>query len=452
MKPLFGIRRSVSSTLFFSYLLLILLSASFFTIFSYFYAADVLRRNAIESLRDLSVSVTGTLDGELQKMNNVSINVTFSGLFKQLVTAHLGFPVVARNQEERGRKYLNAAELVDVMEAIIGPFKPVPQINYYDLRGEMIGAGVYSQSAALLVYDVPWLSQIELSTGLKRFSRPHRDPLLERVFPLYENQNYISLYRAYFDEYRQPLGIIEVKQFTDTIFRSLATQTSQVLVFDETGALLFPFDARTASGSYRSVAGARDGEILTLEDPATGRRRIATVRTSVQSQWRVVVSQEERTLLKPVRDFSRLLLSFSLLLFLAAVLIASRLSRRLTTPLRAMHEAVSALDWQAVSSGAQPEVVSDLNELEELQLAFQGMQAKLRQSMDEVLEARTHEIQATMLALQSQMDPHFIYNMLTTIGIMAEEGMGEEIARSVEHLTHLLRYISSGKSSVVTIG
>jgi two-component system sensor histidine kinase YesM len=56
-----------------------------------------------------------------------------------------------------------------------------------------------------------------------------------------------------------------------------------------------------------------------------------------------------------------------------------------------------------------------------------------------------------MLALQSQMDPHFIYNMLTTIGIMAEEGMGEEIARSVEHLTHLLRYISSGKSSVVTI-
>jgi two-component system, sensor histidine kinase YesM len=96
-------------------------------------------------------------------------------------------------------------------------------------------------------------------------------------------------------------------------------------------------------------------------------------------------------------------------------------------------------------------VASDLNELEELQLAFQKMQAKLKQTMDEVLEARTHEIQATMLALQSQMDPHFVYNMLTTIGIMAEEGMVEEIAGSVEHLTHLLRYISSGKSAVVTI-
>jgi hypothetical protein len=57
-----------------------------------------------------------------------------------------------------------------------------------------------------------------------------------------------------------------------------------------------------------------------------------------------------------------------------------------------------------------------------------------------------------MLALQAQMDPHFVYNMLATIGIMAEEGMVREIAESVEHLTHLLRYISSGKSSVVTLG
>jgi two-component system sensor histidine kinase YesM len=50
------------------------------------------------------------------------------------------------------------------------------------------------------------------------------------------------------------------------------------------------------------------------------------------------------------------------------------------------------------------------------------------------------------------MDPHFVYNMLTTIGIMAEEGMTRQIAESVGNLTHLLRYISSGTSSVVSIG
>lgn len=62
-----------------------------------------------------------------------------------------------------------------------------------------------------------------------------------------------------------------------------------------------------------------------------------------------------------------------------------------------------------------------LDELEEREAAFHGMRAKLRQFMDEALEARAHEMKSTLLALQSQMDPHFVYNMLTTIGIMAEE-------------------------------
>jgi two-component system sensor histidine kinase YesM len=96
-------------------------------------------------------------------------------------------------------------------------------------------------------------------------------------------------------------------------------------------------------------------------------------------------------------------------------------------------------------------VASDVGELEELEAAFGSMQAKLRRSMEEALEARAHETKATLLALQSQMDPHFVYNMLTTIGIMAEEGMRTEIAESVQNMTHLLRYISSGKSSVVTL-
>jgi LytS/YehU family sensor histidine kinase len=62
-----------------------------------------------------------------------------------------------------------------------------------------------------------------------------------------------------------------------------------------------------------------------------------------------------------------------------------------------------------------------LDELEELQAAFHGMRAKLRQSTDEALWARAHEMKAILLALQSQMDPHFVCDMLTSIGTMAEE-------------------------------
>ena len=152
-----------------------------------------------------------------------------------------------------------------------------------------------------------------------------------------------------------------------------------------------------------------------------------------------------------MRDFTTIILVFGLLLLAGSVFIASRIAARLTVPLRWIHDALGGLDWNTVATPSSVRPTADLDELEALQLAFQNMQRKLRQSMDEALEARAHELQATLLALQSQMDPHFVYNMLTTIGIMAEEGMTHEIATSVENMTHLLRYISSGKSSVVTV-
>ena len=61
------------------------------------------------------------------------------------------------------------------------------------------------------------------------------------------------------------------------------------------------------------------------------------------------------------------------------------------------------------------------------------------------------EIQAQMLALQAQMNPHFLYNSLNTIGAMAEEGMTEEVTSMCQDITSILRYISSDKESVSTV-
>ncbi len=442
--------KSVRSTLFASYLLLILLSTAFVTIFSYFYTTNALTRLAINSLRDLSAKDVDALDAELQKMNAVSIAIASSDMVRQLVKEREAIPPDSSSQA-RLQTYRTTVRIVDVMQTIIGPYKPVPQVSFYDLRGEMIGAGVYSQSARVSWRDVPWLQSIDLRSGGKRWSPPHPDALLEKTFPLYQNRSYISLYRTFYDELRAPLGVLEVKQFADTIFRGLASQSSRAMVYNADGVRLYPPVEGGAPAAFEAPREARDGQILTLRDPRTGRTELATVAFSAQSNWRVVVFQERGMLLKPVRDFTTILLLFGVVLAAAAVLIASRFSARLTVPLRRIHDAINGLDWEAVSRGGAAGPSADLGELEALEVAFQNMQRTLRQSLDEALEARAHEMQATLLALQSQMDPHFVYNMLTTIGIMAEEGMSREISESVENMTHLLRYISSGRSAVASI-
>ena len=62
-----------------------------------------------------------------------------------------------------------------------------------------------------------------------------------------------------------------------------------------------------------------------------------------------------------------------------------------------------------------------------------------------MLTLKEQEMQARMLALQSQMNPHFLYNSLTMIGEMADRGMTDEVSDMCEDITAILRYISSDK-------
>lgn len=56
-----------------------------------------------------------------------------------------------------------------------------------------------------------------------------------------------------------------------------------------------------------------------------------------------------------------------------------------------------------------------------------------------------------MLALQSQMNPHFLYNSIAAIQSMAEEGMDREIIIMCLSMSNILRYISSDTKQEVTL-
>jgi two-component system sensor histidine kinase YesM len=444
-------KRSVRSTLFASYLLLIVLTMAFMTVFSSFYTADALRRVAINGLRDLSAKLIDSLDAELFKMNSVSVAVASSDSIKRMLKERAALPA-GTVRDAPLLRYRNAAALSSAMQTIIGPYKPVPQVNVYTLRGEVIGAGVFGQAAPAEVPEVLRLSGVDLRSGTKQLSLPHEDALLSRVFPQHAGRTYISLYRTLFDEYRNALGVIEVEQFSDTVFRGMSSESSQVSIFDGRGMQIFPWPGDVDPSGSAAILRAHEGETFTLRDTRAGTTGIVMVAGSGQSGWRLAVSREQRLLLKPVRDYTTFILLFGLALIVGSTFVAARLAARVTYPLRWIHSAISDLDWTTVSRESSDRPAERLDELQELELAFQDMRRKLRESMDEALEARAHELQATLLALQSQMDPHFVYNMLTTIGIMAEQGMQGEIAPCVENMTHLLRYISSGKSSTATIG
>jgi len=443
--------KSVRSSIFRSFTLLILAALSLLLLFFDFFISSILRERAASALADSASSMARSIDTEIAEMSNISLSVSGSGLLKRLFAEHDSIGRSGAGSGARLEAYLSARRITDLVVTIIGPLKPVPQVNLYDLAGGMIGAGTASGFFPRRLADMPWYPDLDQRWGAKLITAPDRDPLLDDLFPLYRARSYVSLCRSFFNEARGLIGVVEVKQFYDEIFKDLSGRQEFVAVLDQEGRQIYPFSPAEGGGWAAAAGRVRRGEASTVE-LANGRvRAVAIAEECKQMGWRVVAARRESDFLRPVAQIGLLGGLVTLLILAASALAVSRLALRITTPIDRMRSALSTLELGELAGGSPLFPPAGLDELEGLEAAFAEMQRKLHSSMSDALEAKTHETRATMLALQSQMDPHFIYNMLTTISIMAEERRHDSIKEAIGHLAHLLRYISSGSSSFVTL-
>jgi sensor histidine kinase YesM len=80
-----------------------------------------------------------------------------------------------------------------------------------------------------------------------------------------------------------------------------------------------------------------------------------------------------------------------------------------------------------------------------LQTAFNNMLEKLIFSMEQ-------EKNSFLLAMQAQMSPHFLYNVLSVIHAFALDSKNDKIVETCENLSFMLRYNTSYEQKFATIG
>lgn len=91
------------------------------------------------------------------------------------------------------------------------------------------------------------------------------------------------------------------------------------------------------------------------------------------------------------------------------------------------------------------------SEVETIAQEFNGMLERLSLSQQKEREAGERQRQAEIAALEAQINPHFLYNMLDTINWMAIDNEEYEISNSIGALAHILRYGIDNSNGIVTI-
>lgn len=163
-----------------------------------------------------------------------------------------------------------------------------------------------------------------------------------------------------------------------------------------------------------------------------------------------IVSGEKRSNVYSVTGFAVIMIFGLGIIFLMVVyLILYKVLKKIVQPLNDLTNRVNEVTINNLHPMDAPFCEGSINEVENLKFAFDKLLQNLQESIQDTMDAKTCEMQANYIALQAQMDPHFLYNMLAVIRIFSKEYDFGSTVKMCDYLCDMLRYISNYKNDMV---
>lgn len=184
------------------------------------------------------------------------------------------------------------------------------------------------------------------------------------------------------------------------------------------------------------------------EEVFDGEKRLITVKTISYTGWKIVSVTPITSFqmgLKDMRFFMIMLMALSLL---TLVVINQLASGQIAKPLQKLNDSVK--EWETGNLNSDIYVGGPI-EVEHLGRALRATVAQIRQMMQDILVEQEEKRKSELDALQSQINPHFLYNTLDSIVWMIEGERYRDAVFMVTQLASLFRISLSRGKTVISL-
>ena len=451
---------SIQSTLFYTYFYI--LFVVLITFMSFFITSESrkIKNNAFLLLNQNVNTISSYIDEEANTLNTVAQNIAYSNLIKERFTNYISASENASSpdQDMAYDNLQNTKILIDMLTAILGPNQPVVQIYLYSLDKGVFGVGLDTTTSKISAKDLSWYAPFMSSEHYKLLSFD-QDKRLERFYSYKNGATFISLYEMYYNSYNIPQGIIEVKNpisyLTKNIKNIVKSYNEEIYIFDQNGNSIYPDIFNASYSAYFSSISSKE-KPLNTNDVITykyDKNTYMFYKTSDDTGFTVAIAVKNNNLFQPIYEYIKANVIILLIIALAMLLLSFIAAHIITTPITKIYRQVQSfkLDMSNSNKNIFPDIDTHIIELNTLYSALVTMQQKAQRSMEREITLQNQEMQSRMLALQSQMNPHFLYNSLATIQSMADEHMDDEIHLVCQNISSILRYISSDNELLVPL-
>ncbi|WP_127534580.1 cache domain-containing sensor histidine kinase [Paenibacillus kobensis] len=241
----------------------------------------------------------------------------------------------------------------------------------------------------------------------------------------------------------EPIGLIAV----DTDIRVIENQMVEMdklthgesFIVDENGGIIYASDKDRSAKQIASHPQLlhQDGGGGSFYAAVDGVNQLVLYTTSPNTRWKLFVLIPEREMKKDSIRIRNVTWAATFVTIALALLLSILMSFAITKPLRKMMRLMRTVqegDFKVQFP------VKHRDEIGQLGSQFNRMIVRIDQLIKDIYEMEKKKNAAEMYALQNQINPHFMYNTLETIRMVAELNDDEAAADMLSVFGKLLRY------------
>ena len=325
----------------------------------------------------------------------------------------------------------------------------------YDIENYDIGIMTLRRIGALQIIHMPNAAQSEwfinaraLDGSLYFYHTEFPDYISEEDYPhlrISGNQSIFSVVRLIKDPYTfRPVGFLKVDATDDVLHEIIydipISPSSALILLDDNDHVIFSRGAITAD----LIAGVAAGEQRVSNGDDTYFVSIAQI---AGTPWRLCHLASERDISRRTNNIYLVTALFGVLFLIAALLIFYGSTRKTVT---SMNELLAAM--RKIASG-DLDINLDVRQrgyISTIADALNKTARRLDRHIKSEYMAVLNQRNAEYLALQSQINPHFLTNTLSGFITLNRLGERETLEKSILYLGHIFRYIAS-KENLSTV-
>ena len=183
----------------------------------------------------------------------------------------------------------------------------------------------------------------------------------------------------------------------------------------------------------------------TYEITTDGHKESVVVGNIAYTGWKLIGVVPESVQTARINNF-RYYIFTTIMVLMMMLLEGNRLiSRKISKPIRKLDESVKTYE-----AGGKPDIyIGGSSEIRHLGYSVQRSYERIETLMGEIIRQQNERRKSELDALQSQINPHFLYNTLESITWMVEAQKNEEAVIMISELAKLLRVsLSRGKTII----